>query len=66
MDKPIYLGFPVLELSKLHLYDTYYDKLEPYFGQENFQLHYIDMDAFVLSVNTNDFIRDLTKFGRYL
>ena len=35
MDKPIYLGFSVLELSKLLMYETYYDKLQPYFGQEN-------------------------------
>ena len=39
MDKPIYLGFSVLELSKLLMYETYYDKLQPYFGQENIQLH---------------------------
>ena len=59
MDKPIYLGFAVLELSKLHMYETYYDILQPYFGQENIQLHYIDTDAFVLSVNTKDIIKDL-------
>ena len=29
MDKPIYLGFTVLELSKLLMYETYYDKLQP-------------------------------------
>ena len=59
MDKPDYLGFAVLKLSKLHLYYTYYDQLQPYFRQEKIQLHYIDTDAFVLSVNTNDIIRDL-------
>ena len=59
MDKPIYLGFSVLELSKLLMYETYYDKLHPYFGQENIQLHYIDTDAFVLSVNTKGIIKDL-------
>ena len=32
MDKPIYLGFALLELSKLHMYETYYDNLQPYFG----------------------------------
>ena len=42
MDKPIYLGFTVLELSKLLMYETYYDKLQPYFGEENIQLHYMD------------------------
>ena len=61
MNKPIYLGFAVLELSKLLMYETYYDKLQPYFGQENIQLHYMDTDAFVLSVNTNDIIKDLKK-----
>ena len=40
MDKPIYLGFAVIELSKLQLYETYYDILQPYFGQKNIQLHY--------------------------
>ena len=42
MDKPIYLGFSVLELSKFLMYETYYDKLQPYFGQENIQCHYMD------------------------
>ena len=52
MNKPIYLGFSVLELSKLHMYETYYDILQPFFGQENLHLHYMDTDSFVLSVNT--------------
>ena len=32
MDKPIHVGFAILELSKLHMYETYYDRLQPYFG----------------------------------
>ena len=58
MNKPIYLGFSVLELSKLHMYETFYDILQPYFGLEDIQLHYMDTDSFVLIVNTNDVIRD--------
>ena len=58
MDKPIYLGFALIELSKLHMYETYYDKLQPYFGQEKIQFHYIDTDAFVLSIDTKDIIND--------
>ena len=65
MDKPIYLGFSVLELSKLLMYETNYDKLQTYFGQENIQLHYMDTDSFVLSVNTKDIIKDLKKVRRY-
>ena len=59
MDKPIYLGFTVLELSKLLMYETFYDILQPYFGPENLQLLYMDTDSFVLSVNTKDIIKDL-------
>ena len=59
LDKPIYLGFAILELSKLHMYETYYDTLQPYFGQENLQLHYMDCDSFVLSIKSENIIRDL-------
>ena len=59
MDKPIYLGFSLLELSKLLMYETYYSKLQPYFGQENIQLHYMDCDSFVLSIETQNIINDL-------
>ena len=59
MDKPLYLGFSVLELNELLMYETYYDKLQPYFGLENSQLHYLDTDNFVLSAKTKDIIKDL-------
>ena len=59
MDKPIYLGFAILELSKLHMYETYYDTLQPYFGQENIQLHYMDCDSFILSIKSENITKDL-------
>ena len=59
MDKAIYVGFAALELSKSHMYETYYDTIQPYFGQENLQLHYIDTDGMILSMNTKDIINDL-------
>ena len=34
MDKPIYLGFSVLELSELLMYETFYDIIQPYIGQK--------------------------------
>ena len=51
-DKPIYLGFTVLELSKLLMYEFYYYKLQPYWKQ-SIQLHYMDTDSFILSFDTN-------------
>ena len=59
MDKAVYVGFAILELGKLHMYETYYDTLQPFFGQENLQLHYIDTDGMILSMNTKDIIKDL-------
>ena len=59
MDKAIYVGFTILEISKLHMFETYYDTLQPYFGQENLQLHYIDTDGMILSMKTKDIIKDL-------
>ena len=61
MDKPIYLGFAILELSKLHMNETYNDTLplQPYFGQENIQLHYMDCDSFILSIKSENIINDL-------
>ena len=59
MDKPSYLGFAVLEVGKLHMYETYYKILQQYFGEKNLLLHYLDTDSLILSVNTKDIIRDL-------
>ena len=59
MDEPNYSGMAVLELSKLHMYETYYDKLQPYFGQKNLHLHYMDTDSFILSANTKDINKKL-------
>ena len=59
MEKPIYLRFAILELSKLHMYETYYDTLQPYFGQEKIQLHYMDCDSFILSIKSENIIKDL-------
>ena len=64
-DKPTYLGFALLELSKILIYETYYDKLQPYFGQRNLHLHYMDTDSFVLSVDTKDTIKDLKKLYEF-
>ena len=61
MEKPIYLGFVFLELSKLLMYETYYDKLQKYFGQDGIQIHYQDTDAYVMSVRATDILNELNK-----
>ena len=59
MDKAIYVGLSILELSKLHMNETHYDTLEPYFGHENLKLHYFDTDGMILSMKTKDIFKDL-------
>ena len=56
-----FLGFAILELTKLLMYETFYDKLQPCFGQRKLHLHYMKTDGFVLSVITKDIIKDLNK-----
>ena len=46
-DKPKYLGSTVLELNKLHMYEFFYNVLQP--SLKDLQLHYMDTDGFVLS-----------------
>ena len=41
------------------MFETYYYKLRPDFGQENLHLHYMDTDSFILNVNKKDVIKDL-------
>ena len=38
MDKPIYLGFTVLELLKLHMFETFYDKLTTIFWRRKYSI----------------------------
>ena len=59
MDKAIYVDFAILESSKLHMYETYYVKVQPYFEQENLQLHYVDTDGMILSMKKENIINDL-------
>ena len=59
MDKPIYLSFAILELSKLLMHETQYDILQQHFGEKILQLHYMDTDSFVLSGYTKDISKDL-------
>ena len=61
MEMPMYSGFAILELSKLLRYETYYDKLQKYFGQDGIQIHYQDTDAYVMSVRTTDIVYDIDK-----
>ena len=43
------------------MYETYYDELQKYFGQDGVQLHYQGTDPLVKSPKTTDIVNDLDK-----
>lgn len=58
LDKPIYIGFTVLELSKAHMYNFHYNIIKPFYDNR-VQLCYTDTDSFIYKIYTNDFYHDL-------
>ena len=60
LNKPIYCGFTILELSKLHMQNFYYNVLKPYYG-EKVKLCYTDTDSFILSIESKDVYDDFLK-----
>ena len=58
LNKPIYLGACILDLSKLQLYDFYYNHIISQYGNST-RLLYLDTDALVLQIFCDDFYRDM-------
>ena len=56
MNKPIYLGLSILEISKLLIYDY----MKPKYGN-NVQLCYMDTDSFIMNIKTEDFNKDIAN-----
>ena len=58
MNKPIYLGLSILEISKILKYEFWYDYMKPKYNN-NVRLCYMDTDSFVTHIKTNDFYKDV-------
>ena len=59
MNKPIYLGLLILEMSKTLAYEFWYDYLKPKYG-DNVKLCYMDSDSFIVHIKTEDCHKDIT------
>uniref|UniRef100_A0A1B0GEJ9 Uncharacterized protein n=1 Tax=Glossina morsitans morsitans TaxID=37546 RepID=A0A1B0GEJ9_GLOMM len=57
-NKPIYIGFTVLELSKWKMYNFHYDYMKPKY-KVNINLSYMDTDSFIYDIETNDLYDDI-------
>ena len=60
INKPIYLGLSILEISKILMYEFWYDYMKPKYN-DNVRLCYMDIDSFVLHIKTNDFYKDIAS-----
>ena len=60
MNKPIYLGLSILEISKLLMCEFWYDYMKPKYD-DNVKLCYMDTDSFIMNIKTEDFYKDIAN-----
>ena len=60
MNKPIYLGMSILDISKTLMYEFWYDYIKPKY-QDKAKLCYMDTDSFVIHIKTEDFYEDIAN-----
>ena len=54
MNKPIYLGLSILEISKTLMYEFWYDYMKPKYNND-VKLCYMYTDSFIMNIKANDF-----------
>ena len=60
MNKPIYLGMSILDISKTLMYEFQYDYIKPKY-QDRVKLCYMDTDIFVIHIKTEDFHKEIAN-----
>ena len=60
MNKPIYLGMSVLDISKTLTCEFWYDYVKPKY-QDKAKLCYMDTDSFIIHIKSEDFYEDIAN-----
>ena len=60
MNKPVYLGQVILDLSKIVMYEFHYNYMVPKYGNK-LKLCYMDTDSLVYDTKTEDFYEDIAN-----
>ena len=59
MNKPVYLGMCILELSKIIMFDFHYNYIKQKYG-DNAKLLFTDTDSLLYQITTEDFYKDIS------
>ena len=59
MNKPIYLGMSILDISKTLMYKFWYDYIKPKYQDSKTVLH--GYDSFIIYIKTEDFYKDIAN-----
>ena len=59
-NKPIYLGLSILEISKIIIYEFWYDYMKSKYG-DMVKLCYTYTDSLVMTITTKDFYKDIAQ-----
>ena len=62
MNKLVYLGMSILDISKTLMYEFWYDYVKPKY-QDKAKLCYMDTDSFVINIFTEDFFKDVNNYA---
>ena len=60
MNKPVYLGFSILEISTIVMYEFWYDYMKSKY-REKVKLYYMDTYSFIFYIKTKDIYSDIKK-----
>ena len=60
INKPVYLGMSILDISKTLMYEFLYDYIKPKYRDKP-KLRYMDTDSFVIHIFTEDFFEDIVN-----
>ena len=60
VDRPIFVGFSILEMAKLRMFEFHYDTMKKYFGPR-IRLLYTDTDSLIYQITSPDITRDLRQ-----
>ena len=62
LNKPIYAGAAVLDLSKLHMFEFHYEHIRPKYG-DRAKLLMTDTDSLMYHIRTENFFEDMRRDG---